>query len=216
MEQLKLEPPELVAADRRREELEQALQAESAEVAGSPPRFRRRSPSRPSRPGSRSGYGRSTSSWRSCRAARDEQRYEEVQRQVKLLEPLVAGGGAVPRDGRSRRSGGGGAGRRPAGAGRRRCASGCSPRGAGRPRRTTSAHSARPGTRARRRTRRGTRPSWRWRMRGPRPRRQPKRWRSSAGGEPSGRRARRRPGAPRPSSSWIRSWTARSPICGPS
>jgi exonuclease SbcC len=89
MDQLKTEPPDLVAANQRREELEQSLQEGSAEVGRLATQVQ-------------DGLAAATEESRlsgrvstleaelgQLPSAADEQRYEEIQRQIKALEPLV-------------------------------------------------------------------------------------------------------------------------------
>jgi exonuclease SbcC len=89
MDQLKLEPPELVSANQRREELEQALQAGAAEVGRLTTQVQE---------GVAVGneQARLADRVRGLEAelaqlpsAEDEQRYGEVQRLIKALDPVV-------------------------------------------------------------------------------------------------------------------------------
>jgi DNA repair protein SbcC/Rad50 len=89
MDQLKPEPPELTTADQRREELEQALQAASAEVGRLATQVQEAETLavEEARLGERiAALERDLAQLPS---AHDQQRYEAVQRQIKLLEPLV-------------------------------------------------------------------------------------------------------------------------------
>jgi len=89
IEQLKAEPPDLVAADQRREELERALQVTSTEVAQLNAQAKEASSlaAEEARLGERVRglEGELTL----LPSGHDERRYEEVQRSVKALEPLM-------------------------------------------------------------------------------------------------------------------------------
>jgi exonuclease SbcC len=89
MDQLKIEPPELVSANQRREELEQALQAGAAEVGRLTTQVQE---------GVAVGNEQSRLADRvrgleaelaQLPSAEDEQRYGEVQRLIKALDPVV-------------------------------------------------------------------------------------------------------------------------------
>ncbi|MGE5231806.1 MAG: AAA family ATPase [Deltaproteobacteria bacterium] len=89
LEQLRPEPPELAAADQRREELEQALQSESAEVG----RLATQAQEGETLAAEEARLGERVRALEAELAplpgAHDERRYEEVQRAIKALEPLV-------------------------------------------------------------------------------------------------------------------------------
>ena len=89
MEQLKPEPPELTAADRQREDLEQALQYASAEVGRLATQVQEAAAlaAEQARLGER--VVALDGELARLPSGHDEQRYEEVQRLVKVLEPLV-------------------------------------------------------------------------------------------------------------------------------
>jgi exonuclease SbcC len=89
MEQLKPEPPELEAADRRREELEQTLQTASAEVGRLATQLQEAEvlAAEEARLGER--VRALEGELALLPTGHDEQRYDEVQRLIKGLEPLV-------------------------------------------------------------------------------------------------------------------------------
>ena len=89
MEQLKIEPPDLVTANQRKEELEQSLQSGSAEVGRLATQVQERSLVA----GEETRLADRVTTLRAELAqlpsGEDEQRYAEVQRRIKALEPLV-------------------------------------------------------------------------------------------------------------------------------
>ena len=89
LEQLRPEPPELVAADQRRGELEQALQSESAEVGRLATQVQEAAAlgAEEARLGER--VRALEGELAQLPGAHDERRYEEVQGRIKALEPLV-------------------------------------------------------------------------------------------------------------------------------
>jgi len=89
MEQLKPEPPELTTADHRREELEQALQDASAEVGRLATQVQEAAALAAEEARLRERVGALESELALLPSGHDERRYQEVQRLIKALEPLV-------------------------------------------------------------------------------------------------------------------------------
>ncbi|HEY6947423.1 MAG TPA: SMC family ATPase, partial [Gemmatimonadales bacterium] len=89
LEQLRPEPPELVAADQRREELEQALQSESAEVGRLTTQAQEAATLAAEEARLADRVRALEAELAPLPGAHDEQRYEEVQRAIKALEPLA-------------------------------------------------------------------------------------------------------------------------------
>ncbi len=89
MEQLKPEPPELTTADHRREELEQALQDASAEVGRLATQVQEAAALAAEEARLRERVGALERELALLPSGHDERRYQEVQRLIKALEPLV-------------------------------------------------------------------------------------------------------------------------------
>ncbi|HEX9054957.1 MAG TPA: SMC family ATPase [Gemmatimonadales bacterium] len=89
LEQLRPEPPELLAADQRREELEQALQSESAEVGRLATQVQEAATLAADEARLAERVRALEGELAPLPGAHDEQRYEEVQRRIKTLEPLL-------------------------------------------------------------------------------------------------------------------------------
>ncbi|MGE5687512.1 MAG: AAA family ATPase [Gemmatimonadota bacterium] len=89
LEQLRPEPPEVLAADQRREELEQALQSESAEVGRLATQVQEAATLAADEARLAERVRALEGELAPLPGAHDEQRYEEVQRRIKTLEPLL-------------------------------------------------------------------------------------------------------------------------------
>src|SRR5262249_33607334 len=89
MEQLKIEPPDLVTASQRKEELEQSLQSGSAEVGRLATQVQERSVVAGEEARLADRVTTLQAELAQLPSAEDEQRYAEVQRRIKALEPLV-------------------------------------------------------------------------------------------------------------------------------